>query len=212
MYNQKMEQMITTQLMARGIRDERVLNAMRKVPRHEFVAAGKEEYAYADAALPVGHGQTISQPFMVALMTQALQLQGNEKVLEIGTGTGYQTAILAELAKTVYTVEKVSQLSEEAQVRLEHFGYDNVHYRIGDGTKGWPDNAPYDAMIVTAGGPLVPPSLYDQLAMGGRMVIPTGERKFQDLLLVSKTEDGKEVISLGKCGFVPLLGEEGWED
>jgi protein-L-isoaspartate(D-aspartate) O-methyltransferase len=208
----KLEKMIETQLMARGIKNQRVLEAIRRVPRHKFVAPGEEGLAYSDAALPVGYGQTISQPFIVALMTQALELSGSERVLEIGTGTGYQTAILAELVTEVYSVEKVAELSRSAGHRLAQLGYSNIHLQVGDGTKGWTEHAPFDAIIVTAGGPQVPPSLYEQLGMEGRMVIPSGDRLIQDLLLVQKTQQGKEIINLGKCGFVPLLGEEGWQE
>ncbi|MDW7650470.1 MAG: protein-L-isoaspartate(D-aspartate) O-methyltransferase [Bacillota bacterium] len=207
-----LEFMIEKQLAARGIKDTRVLDAFRRVPRHEFVRAEDQDLAYADSALPVGHGQTISQPLIVALMTQALNLTGRESVLEIGTGTGYQTAILAEMAGEVFTVEKVAQLSVEAKKRLQKLGYRSIHYKIGDGTKGWPENAPYDAILVTAGGPQVPPSLYNQLATGGRMVIPAGDSYIQDLLLLKKTPQGKETVKLGKCAFVPLRGAEGWDE
>lgn len=209
---EKMEYMIAKQLMARGIKNESVLDAFRKVPREKFVRPEDDEYAYADSPLPIGHGQTISQPFIVALMTEALELEGTEKVMEIGTGSGYQTAILAELASQVYSVEKVPELAETAEKKLKNLGYDNVFIKVGDGTKGWEEKSPYDAIMVTAASPQIPPSLWEQLAPEGRMVIPVGDRFFQTLLQLKKTDQGKMVKkSLGDCRFVPLLGEEGWD-
>ncbi len=205
------EQMLNIQLKNQGIKDERVLKAFQKVPRHKFVRAEDIENAYEDGPLPIGYGQTISQPFIVALMTEALEIDENDKVLEIGTGSGYQTAILAELAREVYSVEKVPQLADEAGQRLKKLGYINIHIKVGDGTKGWLENSPYNAVIVTAASPQIPLSLWEQLAHEGRMVIPVGDMFIQDLLLLKKTEKGRTKISLGACRFVPLLGEEGWK-
>lgn len=207
-----MERMIKNQLMARGIRDERVLEAFRKVPRHKFVRAEDMDYAYEDGPLPIGHGQTISQPYIVALMTQALEIEESDKVLEIGTGSGYQTAILAILAKEVYSVEKVPHLAEVTKDRLRIIGFDNFYIKIGDGSKGWPENAPYNAIMVTAASPQVPDSLWEQLDLGGRLVIPVGDMFSQELQVLRKTEEGRLKTSLGGCRFVPLLGEHGWQE
>ncbi len=205
------EQLLSLQLEAQGIKDERVLTAFQRVPRHKFVRAEDINNAYEDGPLPIGYGQTISQPFIVALMTEALQIDADDKVLEIGTGSGYQTAILAELAHEVYSVEKVPQLAEDAGQRLKQLGYKNIFIEVGDGTRGWLENSPYNAIIVTAASPKVPHSLWQQLAQEGRMVIPVGDMFIQDLLLLRKTEKGRTKNSLGGCRFVPLLGEEGWK-
>lgn len=198
------------ELREKGIRDERVLSAMEKVPRHLFVLPEYLFAAYDDRPLPIGLGQTISQPYIVALSTEALELSGEEKVLEIGTGSGYQTAILAELAKEVFTVERLPELSWEAQERLRRLGYTNVHFRVGDGTKGWPEEAPFPAILVTAAAPKVPKSLFAQLAEGGRMVIPVGGRFHQDLWLVRKVGGEPVYEHLCPVTFVPLIGEEGF--
>jgi len=198
------------ELREKGIRDERVLSAMEKVPRHLFVLPEYLFAAYDDRPLPIGLGQTISQPYIVALSTEALELSGEEKVLEIGTGSGYQTAILAELAKEVFTVERLPELSFEAQERLRRLGYTNVHFRVGDGTKGWPEEAPFPAILVTAAAPKVPKSLFAQLAEGGRMVIPVGGRFHQDLWLVRKVGGEPVYEHLCPVTFVPLIGEEGF--
>ena len=198
------------ELREKGIRDERVLSAMEKVPRHLFVLPECLFAAYDDRPLPIGLGQTISQPYIVALSTEALELSGEEKVLEIGTGSGYQTAILAELAKEVFTVERLPELSFEAQERLRRLGYTNVHFRVGDGTKGWPEEAPFPAILVTAAAPKVPKSLFSQLAEGGRMVIPVGGRFHQDLWLVRKVGGEPVYEHLCPVTFVPLIGEEGF--
>lgn len=204
--------MIAKQLMSRGIKSEKVLDAFRKVPRHIFVRNEDDEYAYVDGPLPIGYGQTISQPYIVALMTEALELQQTHRVLEIGTGSGYQTAILTHLAHRVYSIEKVPELAEAAEKKLKSLGFDNVFIKVGDGTKGWKENSPYDAIIVTAASPQIPPSLWEQLAPEGRMVIPVGDRFFQTLIQLKKTAQGERIKkSLGECRFVPLLGEEGWE-
>ncbi|MBC7331141.1 MAG: protein-L-isoaspartate(D-aspartate) O-methyltransferase [Synergistetes bacterium] len=206
------EKMVREQIEARGIRDGRVLEAMRKVPRHLFVPESYISEAYDDHPVPIGEGQTISQPYIVALMTSLLDLKGDERVLEIGTGSGYQTAILAELAKEVYSVERIASLAEKAEKRLKELGYRNVKIKVGDGSLGWEEHAPYDAIIVTAAAPKVPKPLVKQLKVGGRLVIPIGDRFFQSLHRYikrdEKTLDGRD---FGGCVFVPLRGEEGWD-
>jgi protein-L-isoaspartate(D-aspartate) O-methyltransferase len=211
-YRSLRERMVRTQLVPRGIRDERVLEAMKKVPRHRFVDPGMVGEAYADHPLPIGDGQTISQPYIVALMTEALGLTGGEKTLEIGTGSGYQTAVLAELSREVYTVERIKSLLERAENTLKGLGYKNVYFKAFDGTLGWPEHAPYDAVIVTAGAPAIPAPLRDQLAEGGRIVIPIGNRYSQELVKITKTDQGFEEKYLGGCRFVNLIGVHGWKD
>jgi protein-L-isoaspartate(D-aspartate) O-methyltransferase len=204
--------MVGYQLEARGIRDRRVLEAMRRVPRHEFVPEEIRHRAYDDAALPIGEGQTISQPYMVAAMTELLELKGGEKVLEVGTGSGYQAAVLAELAREVYTIELHEELSERAREIIGRLGYRNVHFRTGDGTLGLPGEAPFQAIIVTAGSPAVPKPLADQLDEGGVIVIPVGERYSQRLLAGRKIR-GKLHTEYGiYCVFVPLAGAFGWRE
>lgn len=201
---------LVAELRRKGITDPRVLAAMEKVPRHLFVLPEYVPLAYEDRPLPIGAGQTISQPYIVALSTQALAPSPQDRVLEIGTGSGYQTAILAELAKEAFTVERLPALSQEAAERLRRLGYTNVRMRVGDGTKGWPEEAPFSGILVTAGAPRVPASLLAQLAEGGRMVIPVGGRFDQDLWRVHK-EGGRPVYEyLCPVTFVPLIGEEGW--
>ena len=202
--------MVERQIRARGVRDERVLEAMRKVPRHVFVPPDLVDEAYEDHPLSIGKGQTISQPYMVALMTEALELGGNEKVLEVGTGSGYQTAILAELAREVYSIERIPELARDAERRLEDLGYTNVHIKVGNGTLGWPEEAPFDAIMVTAGAPKVPGPLKAQLADGGRLVIPVGSEFHQILYRVKRQKDTFSEEALTSCVFVPLVGEEGW--
>ena len=203
--------MVADQLVGRGIRDPRVLDAMARVPRHLFVPAEAVPLAYADRALPIGHGQTISQPYMVAVMTEALALSGRERVLEVGTGSGYQAAILAELARDVVTIERRPELAEAARTRLASLGYKNITVVVADGTAGEAD-VPYDAILVTAGGPRVPESLKAQLADGGRLVIPIGTYGQQDLTVVART-GGVFIESVHEsCVFVPLVGREGWPD
>ena len=211
-YRLARERMVRDQLMPRGIRDRRVLDAMGKVPRDRFVEEALVGEAYNDHPLPIGHGQTISQPYIVALMTEALELEGNEKVLEIGTGSGYQTAILAELAYRVYTVERIRALMVEARRTLADLNYDNVLFKAFDGTLGWEEYAPYQGVIVTAGAPKVPGPLLDQLAEGGRLVIPTGNRTSQELIKITKRGQRYVEKNLGGCRFVNLIGVHGWND
>ncbi|MEX0786809.1 MAG: protein-L-isoaspartate(D-aspartate) O-methyltransferase [Dehalococcoidia bacterium] len=195
--------------MRREIRDERVLSAFARVPRERFVAPDMRRFAYEDRPLPIGHGQTISQPLMVAMMTQALELQGDEKVLEVGTGSGYQAAILSLLAREVVSVERIPELANEASECLRELGFANVRVHVAGDELGWPGDAPYDAIIVTAGAPGVPSVLVDQLAMNGRMVVPVGDRRIQELVRASKSDRGVTIERLGECRFVPLIAEEG---
>ena len=202
--------MVEEQLIPRGIRDPKILRAFLDVPRHEFIPEAGREEAYADYPLPLAEGQTISQPYIVALMTAALRLGGGERVLEIGAGSGYQAAILSRLAREVYSIERVGALAERARRALERLGYRNVRVILGDGTLGWAEAAPYEAIIVTAGAPHVPAPLVDQLAEGGRLVIPVGGGYSQELLALTK-ENGEIVEErMGGCVFVPLVGEQGW--
>jgi len=202
--------MVETQLLARGVSDPEVLRALGRVPRHLFVDEAFAERAYGDGALPIGHGQTISQPLMVATMTEALQLEGSEKVLEVGTGSGYQTAVLAEIAERVFSVERVAALYRRARALLDRLGYHRVVLQHGDGTLGWRDHAPYDAIVVTAGAPHVPAALRDQLVEGGRLVIPVGGRHQQNLVRITRREGGDRSETLGGCLFVSLVGSDGW--
>ncbi len=197
--------MVATQLRARGIEDERVLAAMARVPRHLFVPPDGAAFAYADEPLPIGRGQTISQPYIVAYMTDSLRLGAGDKVLEIGTGSGYQTAVLAEVAGEVWTVELVEELSVRARIRLEALGYDNIRFRVGDGSAGWPEAAPFDGIIVTAAPRSVPQALEGQLAPGGRMIIPVGQGS-QELVLVRREGNSFRRKSLIGVRFVPLVG------
>lgn len=202
---------LVAQLRKRGISDERVLNAMAVVPREVFVPESLQSDAYRDNALPVAEGQTISQPFIVGLMTELLSLEGDERVLEVGTGTGYQTAILALLCRHVVSVERLASLSHEAAERLNQLGCNNVELHTGDGTLGWKPSAPYDRILVTAGAPQVPSPLYLQLRTGGVMVIPIGDEEAQNLEVIEKREGGPHVIDAGGCRFVKLIGDAGWE-
>ncbi|MGQ9800944.1 MAG: protein-L-isoaspartate(D-aspartate) O-methyltransferase [Candidatus Saccharicenans sp.] len=203
-YDRERKDMVEYQIRRRGVRDKKVLRAMLKVPRHLFVPEQMKELAYGDEPLPIGEGQTISQPYIVAYMTEVLKLRGREKVLEIGTGSGYQTAILAEIAREVYTVELIPELSRRAQEVLQKLGYHNIQFRVGDGTRGWPEQAPFEAILVTAAPPAVPPALLEQLKTGGRMVIPVGT-DFQELVLITRTEQGWEEQRLIGVRFVPLI-------
>ncbi len=203
--------MVEQQLRNRDVEDERVLAAMERVPRHLFVPEELRDRAYADAALPIGSGQTISQPYMVARICEALSLHGNERVLDVGTGSGYQAAVLAELAAEVHTIERLPELANAAQARLEEAGYgDRVHVHVGDGTLGLAEEAPFDAIAVAAAAPVLPPSLYDQLEPRGRLVVPVGKRHGQQLQLVVRSPEGPAVVRSVSCRFVPLLGEEGF--
>ena len=205
-------EMVDNQLVPRGIHDELVLSAFRRVPRHCFVSkVVRKENAYSDHPLSIGKGQTISQPYMVALMVELLQLKGDQKVLEVGTGSGYQAAILAELANQVYTVERIASLAERAEQNLSELGYSNVKVGIKDGTLGWEEFSPYDGIVVSAAAPSIPPVLIEQLSPQGRLVIPVGGTFSQTLTLVVK-EQGKVVSSnICSCVFVPLIGKQGWK-
>jgi len=200
------DKMVATQIEARGITDKSVLKAMRDVPRHVFTPQNAQRQAYADYPLSIGEGQTISQPYIVAFMTQSLALKPTHKVLEIGTGSGYQAAILAEIVKEVYTIEIVESLGKSAKKVLDQLGYKNIKTRIGDGYKGWPDEAPFDAIIVTAAPKKIPPPLIEQLKIGGLLVIPVGGWS-QELVLVTKTADGSKRSSLLPVRFVPMTGK-----
>ena len=204
--------MVAEDLGRRGIRDPLVLAAMGRVPREAFVSPADLARAYADRALPIGEGQTISQPYMVAAMTAALDLTGCEHVLEIGTGSGYQTAILAELARDVISVERHPALADAARARLSTLGYRNVRIVVGDGSRGFPDQAPYDAILVAAAAPRPPESLTAQLAEGGRMAIPVGSRDRQTLRVLRREHAAMVEVDRDSCVFVPLIGEEGWPD
>ena len=212
-YSKLREQMVQQQIARRGLRSENVLNAMRKVPRELFLPQGQRRLAYDDGPLPIGKGQTISQPYIVAYMTEALGLKGGEKVLEIGTGSGYAAAVLAEIAAAVYTIERIDGLAIMARQILAELGYQNVHVRQGDGTLGWPEQAPFDGIVVTAGGPDVPDTLKHQLRTGGRLVIPVGTSTwYQELVRVTRVStDEFETENLVPVRFVPLIGAEGWD-
>lgn len=203
--------MVKRQIEARGVSDERVLDAMRRVPRHLFVSEALEDQAYGDFPLPIGDGQTISQPYIVAEMTQALGLGDKDRVLEIGTGSGYQAAILAQIVYRVYTIERIHAIYVKTRRLFDTLKYHNIVTRYADGTSGWKDQSPFDAIIVTAGSPVVPQPLVEQLAPGGRMVIPVGDQYTQDLIRLVKDERGVHQTSLGGCRFVKLVGEHGWK-
>lgn len=206
------QRMVEEQLASRDIRDRRVLEAMRTVPRHRFVPREYRHQAYADAPLPIGHGQTISQPYIVAYMTQLLYLEGDETVLEIGTGSGYQAALLAYLSREVHTVERQPRLAERAAGLLADLGLENVHVHVGDGTLGWPEEAPYDCILATAAAPAVPPPLFAQLGDGGRMVIPVGGRGEQYLECWTRQEDQLIYKPGPPVAFVPMMGAHGWQE
>jgi protein-L-isoaspartate(D-aspartate) O-methyltransferase len=209
-FDQLRQAMVEDQLIPRGITDPRTLAAFRKVPRHCFVPEELQFSAYDDHPLPIGEEQTISQPYMVAIMTELLNLRGDETVLEIGTGSGYQAAILAELCHKVYSMERVPALSRQAEKRAREIGYQNIEFIVGDGTLGYPDAAPYDGIIVTASAPTLPPPLIEQLKEGGRLVIPVGDIYSQILTLATKRGIGIETKESVACVFVPLLGKYGW--
>jgi protein-L-isoaspartate(D-aspartate) O-methyltransferase len=202
--------MVEDQLRGRDIVDERVLAAMERVPRELFVPEDEREHAYADAALPIGHGQTISQPYMVARICEVLALQGNERVLDVGTGSGYQAAVLAELAGEVFTIERIPELAEQARKNLAAAGCEDVIVEVGDGTLGLPERAPFDAIAVAAAAPVLPQRLYDQLEPRGRLAVPVGGRGGQRLELVIRSPEGPAVVRSVPCRFVPLVGEGGF--
>lgn len=211
-YATERQQMVARQLKGRGIRDARVLHVMSDVPRHAFVPEELRDRAYEDCALGIGEGQTISQPYMVALMTELLELKPTDHVLEIGTGSGYQTSILAALARDVISIERQPALAECATGLLCDLGFDNVSIRVGDGSEGCPESAPFDAIIVTAGAPRLPEPLGEQLAPGGRLVCPVGPREMQELIRLVRTVEGLRQERSIRCTFVPLIGSEGWRE
>ena len=210
-YRELREAMVVDQLLSRGIRDPRALEAMRQVPRHLFVLPGQADRAYDDTPLAIKEGQTISQPYMVAWMTELLGLEGDEVVLEVGAGSGYQAAVLARLAGRVYSIERIPSLADAASRRLEELGVTNVEVLVGDGTRGLPEHAPYQGIMVTAGSPKVPPLLVEQLAEGGRLVIPIGSTTMQMLTVIEKRGGQVVTSSEGSCVFVPLVGRDGWD-
>ena len=203
--DQQREKMVQEQIVARGIKDERVLAAMRKIERHRFVPSYAEDAAYQDYPLPIGYGQTISQPYIVAYMTEILELKGNERVLEIGTGSGYQAAVLAQLAGQVYSIEILPPLATESGERLKKLGFSNIEVKAGNGYEGWPENAPFDAIIVTAAPEEIPYKLMEQLKVGGKMIVPVGS-EYQELKLITKTASGNEEKKLIPVRFVPMVG------
>ena len=205
------EEMVKTQIEARGVTAQKVLAAMRMVPRHQFVSEAFADQAYDDHPLPIGEQQTISQPYIVAEMTQALALTGEDRVLELGTGSGYQAAILAQIVHRVYTIERIHTLYLKARKLFDRLGYHNIIARYADGTLGWEEEGPFDAIIVTAGAPKVPDTLVDQLAVGGRMVLPVGNQYSQELVKLVREERGIRQTKLGGCRFVKLVGMHGWE-
>ncbi len=211
-FEQQREKMVKTQLITRGIRDERVLHAMRTVPRHLFLDSSTEERAYDDMALPIGHGQTMSQPYMVAVMTEHLELKGDERVLEIGTGSGYQAAILAELSKEVFTIDRIQELTDKAIERFHAFGIGNIHAKTANGTFGWPDESPFDRIIITAAAPEFPSVCMEQLAREGIGIAPVGDKFAQQLLKVRKRDSTIDREYHVPCIFVPLIGRYGWEE
>lgn len=204
------QQMVEYQIARRGVADERVLDAMCKVPRHLFVPPEYTDEAYDDHPLPIGSGQTISQPYIVAFMTEQLALQGDENVLEVGTGSGYQAAVLAQLVRKVHTIERVPELANLAVERFKQLKINNIQVHIGDGSLGWPPAAPYQAILVTAAAPDAPQALLDQLALGGRLIVPVGERFHQNLELWRRDKDGLHYQNVLPVMFVPLMGEQGW--
>jgi protein-L-isoaspartate(D-aspartate) O-methyltransferase len=211
-FDKERSRMVEEQIAYRGVKDPRVLAVMGKVPRHEFMPEALRTQAYGDHAMPIGDGQTISQPYIVALMTELLELGGDERVLEIGTGSGYQAAVLAELCQKVFTVERVKALADKARATLDRLGYRNVAMKVFDGTYGWREMAPFDAIIVTAAAPEVPETLVEQLKDGGRLVIPVGDRYSQELVKIVKTGSGITRRTDISCVFVPLIGNHGWKE
>ncbi len=211
-YERLREEMVQQQIAARGITDVNVLAAFRKVPRHLFVSEALRDQAYGDYPLPIGEQQTISQPYIVAEMTQALELKKDDRVLEIGTGSGYQAAILAEIVYRVYTIERIRTLYVQTRKLLDKLQYHSIVMRCSDGTSGWQDEGPFDAIIVTAGAPEVPERMLDQLVEGGRMVVPVGNQHSQELIKLTKNKSGIQKSNLGGCRFVKLIGAHGWKE
>jgi protein-L-isoaspartate(D-aspartate) O-methyltransferase len=211
-YKRQREEMVKRQIVARGITDEKVISAMRTVPRHLFVSEALTDQAHGDFPLPIGEQQTISQPYIVAEMTQALQLSKKDRVLEIGTGSGYQAAIISQIAYRVYTIERIHSLLLKARSLFDRLLYHNILTRYSDGTSGWADQSPFDAIIITAGAPKIPETLVSQLAMGGRMVIPVGDQYSQELIKLHREKNGIHKTNLGGCRFVKLIGEQGWRE
>lgn len=211
-YEKERNRMVDEDIIPRGVKDPRVLAALRKVPRHEFMPEALRDRSYGDHAMPIGEGQTISQPYIVALMTELMELKATDRVLEVGTGSGYQAAVLAELSGKVFTVERVKPLADKARATLDRLGYRNVAMKVFDGTYGWKDMGPYDAIMVTAASPDVPQPLVEQLKPGGRLVIPVGERYSQVLLQIVKMEQGVERRASVPVVFVPLIGNHGWKE
>jgi len=209
-FERQREEMVRNQLEARGIADPKVLSAFQKVPRHLFVSEALRDQAYGDFPLPIGEQQTISQPYIVAEMTQSLELKAEDRVLEIGTGSGYQAAILAEIVYRVYTIERIRSLFMNARKLFDRLRYHNILTKYSDGTVGWADESPFDAIIITAGAPEIPEILIHQITVGGRMVLPVGNRYSQDLIKIYKNDEGIHQSSLGGCRFVKLVGEHGW--
>jgi len=211
-FSRQREDMVRRQIEARGITDKNVLQAMLTVPRHLFVSEALRDQAYGDYPLPIGEQQTISQPYIVAEMTQALALGPNDRVLEIGTGSGYQAAVLAQIAYRVYTIERIRSLFMQARAIFDRLRYFNIVTRYSDGTNGWEDEAPFDAIIVTAGAPEVPETLVNQMSQGGRLVLPVGNQHSQDLTKITRDRHGLHQTNLGGCRFVKLVGEHGWQE
>lgn len=211
-YERQRHDMVRTQIEARGVTDPKVLFALRKVPRHLFVSEAMRDQAYGDFPLPIGEQQTISQPYIVAEMTQALQPNEDDRILEIGTGSGYQAAVLAEIVFRVYTIERIHALLVKTRKLFDTLQYHNIVTKYSDGTKGWEEESPFDGIIVTAGAPEIPKTLVSQLAVGGRMVIPVGDRYSQELIKLYKDERGIHTTNLGGCRFVKLVGEHGWRE
>ena len=211
-FERKCRRMVDQQLRRRGVRNARVLASMERVPRHRFVPENLRNHAYEDSPLSIGKGQTISQPYMVALMTECAAPEPDDRVLEVGTGSGYQTAILAELVREVYSVERIPELAERAEGLLSDLGYESVSIRVDDGSEGWREKAPFDAIIVTAGAPEIPDPLVEQLGVGGRLVIPIGSAHHQTLYPIKKERNRIEKVEGTGCVFVPLIGTFGWEE
>jgi len=211
LYKRLRDNMVEQQIVSRGISDPKVIDALRNVPRHMFVSEALMDQAYGDFPLPIGEQQTISQPYIVAEMTQALQLNKGDRVLEIGTGSGYQAAILAEIVFRVYTIERINSLYIKARKLFDKLCYHNIITKYSDGTTGWQDESPFDAIIITAGAPKIPKTLIDQLAVGGRMILPVGTSFSQELVKLYRDQDGIHTANLGGCRFVKLVGEHGWD-